>query len=130
MSKYGLRDKRFSEDEVELKKVSISGNICGEFVEFSMSQVYENNTDSNIDAVYIFPLPDTAVLSGFEAILGGKTLTAIVEDKEDSYKIYESALESGINIISIDQDEDNVFTISIGNILPNETVKINITYMD
>lgn len=130
MGKYGLRDKRFSEDEVELKKVSISGNICGEFVEFSMSQVYENNTDSNIDAVYIFPLPDTAVLSGFEAILGGKTLRAIVEDKEDSYKIYENALESGINIISIDQDEDNVFAISIGNILPNETVKINITYMD
>lgn len=130
MSKYGLRDKRFSEDEVQLKRVSISGNICGEFVEFSMSQVYENNTDSNIDAVYIFPLPDTAVLSGFEAILGGKTLKAIVEDKEDSYKIYENALESGINIISIDQDEDNVFTISIGNILPNETVKINITYMD
>ncbi|WP_032121397.1 VIT domain-containing protein [Clostridium amazonitimonense] len=130
MSKYGLRDKRFSENEVQLKKVSINGNICGEFVEFSMAQVYENKAENNIDAVYIFPLPDTAVLTGFEAILGGKSLRAIVEDKEDSYKIYENALESGINIISIDQDEDNIFTISIGSILPNETVKINITYMD
>lgn len=130
MNKYGLRDKKLSENEVMLKKVTVNGNICGEFVEFSLTQEYENKTQNNIDAVYIFPIPDTAVLTGFEATLGGRSLKAVVEDKKDSDKIYEDALESGINALSIEQFEDNVFKISIGSILPSETVKINLSYMD
>lgn len=130
LDKYGLRDKKSVASEVNLKKVSINGNICGEFVEFSMLQVYENKTGSNIDAVYTFPLPETAVLTGFEAMLGGRTLKAMVEDKKESVRIFKDAVESGLNAISIEEFEDNIYKLSIGNILPNETVKINISYMD
>lgn len=130
MRKYGITDKDFSTNAVKLKKVNINGNICGEFVEFSLSQLYENISESNIDAVYTFPIPDTAVLTGFEATLGGRSLKAAVEDVNDVEKLYEDALENGINLLSMEEDEDGVLRMSIGNILPNETIKIKISYMD
>jgi Ca-activated chloride channel family protein len=113
-----------------LKRVSVNGYVCGDFVEFSLSQLYDNRSDKNIDAIYTFPLPDTAVITGFEAELGGRTLKAIVEEKDEAIRLIDEATGKGINTFTLEQQEEDIFQISIGNILPNETVKVKITYMD
>jgi Ca-activated chloride channel homolog len=128
--KFGLKDKKTLQSDVVLKRVSINGYVCGDYVEFTMSHLYENKSGNYIDAVYTFPIPDTAVITGFEAILGGRTLKAVVEDRTEAARIYDEALEQGINSFSLERYEDNVFQINIGNILPGETVKIKISYMD
>ena len=127
---YGLKDIGAAESNVVLKEVKLSGNVCGEFVELSMKQVFENRGNNDIEAVYIFPIPDTAVITGFEATLGGRTLTAKVEDKKAAAKIYEDAIQSNGNTFSLEEVEDNVFKINIGKILSSETVKIKVTYID
>ena len=130
VNNYGLKDIKAAESNVVLKEVKLSGNVCGEFVELSMKQVFENKGDNDIEAVYIFPIPDTAVITGFEATLGGRTLTAKVEDKKAASKIYEDAVQSNGNTFSLEEVEDNVFKINIGKILSSETVKIKVTYID
>jgi Ca-activated chloride channel homolog len=130
VEKFGIKEKGKSLEEVILRRVSINGYICGDFVELSMSQLYENRSGSNIDAVYTFPIPDTAVLTGFEATLGGRTLKAMVEETNEAMRLYDEALGKGINTFTIEEHEDNVFQVTIGSILPNETVKIKISYMD
>ena len=134
---YGLKDVkdvqndvRNIQNDVVLKEVRISGNICGEFVELSMKQVYQNQGRDDIDAEYIFPIPDTAVMTGFEANLGGRILKAQVENKMQADAIYKIALENGSKTLSLEEIDDNVFKISIGKILSNETVKIKVSYID
>lgn len=128
---YGLKSSDRLKGKVRLKEVGISGNICGEFVEISIKQIYENKGKDNIDCVYTFPIPDTAVITGFEATLGGRTLKALVEDKEEAKRIYEeSDDESRVNILSLEQPSPNVYQFSIGQILPGESVKIKFSYMD
>lgn len=127
---YGLKDVKDVQNDVVLKEVKISGNICGEFVELSMKQVYQNQGSDDIDAEYIFPIPDTAVITGFEADLGGRILKAQVESKIQAEDIYEVALENGSKFLSLEEIDDNVFKISIGKILSSETVKIKVSYID
>lgn len=127
---YGLKDVKDVQNDVVLKEVKISGNICGEFVELSMKQVFQNQGRDDIDAEYIFPIPDTAVMTGFEADLGGRILKAQVESKLQANEIYERALENGSKTFSLEEIDENVFKISIGKILSNETVKIKVSYMD
>lgn len=128
---YGLKSSDRLKGKVRLKEVGISGNICGEFVEISIKQIYENKGKDNIDCVYTFPIPDTAVITGFEAALGGRTLKALVEDKEEAKRIYEeSDDESRVNILSLEQPSPNVYQFSVGQILPGESVKIKFSYMD
>lgn len=127
---YGLKDVKDVQNDVVLKEVKISGNICGEFVELSMKQVFQNQGRDDIDAEYIFPIPDTAVMTGFEADLGGRILKAQVESKLQANEICERALENGSKTFSLEEIDENVFKISIGKILSNETVKIKVSYMD
>jgi Ca-activated chloride channel family protein len=124
------RSKAKGKKGLILKRVSVNGYVCGDFVEFSLSQLYENRSDKNIDAIYTFPLPDTAVITGFEAELGGRTLKAIIEEKDEALRLYDEATGKGINTFTLEQQEEDIFQISVGNILPNETVKVKISYMD
>lgn len=129
VQRYGLKNKE-SEEKVILREVRISGNVCGEFVELSMSQIFENTGDKDIEGVYIFPIPDTAVITDFEANLGGRTLKARVEEKERAQEAYEAALERGDRVLSLEEIDDNVFRINIGKVLSSEKVKIKVTYID
>jgi Ca-activated chloride channel homolog len=127
---YGLKGSKQLQGDVRLKEVGISGNVCGEYVEISIKQVYENKGNTNIDGVYTFPIPDTAVITGFEAALGGRTLKAIVEDWEEAKRIYEESEETKVNALALEEPYPNVYQFSIGQILPGESVKIKFSYMD
>lgn len=127
---YGLKSSKQPEAQVRLKEVGISGNLCGEYAEISIKQVYENKGSMSIDSLYTFPIPDTAVITGFEATLGGRTLKAVVEDWEEAKRMYEDSEETKVNALSLDEPYPNVYQFTIGQILPGESVKIKFSYMD
>lgn len=127
---YGLKSKKQLQGDVRLKEVGINGNMCGEYVEVSIKQVYENKGNSNIDGVYTFPIPDTAVITGFEATLGGRTLKALVEEWQEAKRMYEESEETKVNALTLEEPYPNVYQFTIGQILPGESVKIKFSYMD
>lgn len=128
MKKYGLstRDNK----QVKLNRLEVTGNICGEYIEYTISQDYKNTTGENIEGVYSFPAPATSLITGLEVNLGGRNLKAMVEDREAVLRTLEESKEEGINTLSLEQKDDEYFTITIGNILPNEKVNVKISYMD
>lgn len=130
MKSYGIKDILGNKSEVELKKVSIQGNVCGEYVEFTITQVYKNNAKNNIEAVYTFPIPDTAVMTLFEANIGGRTIRSVIEEKEKVESIYEKAIERGETTLILERINSKAFSMSIGKIIPNEEVIIKVSYID
>ncbi|MBC8059950.1 MAG: VWA domain-containing protein [Clostridiaceae bacterium] len=130
MSNYGIKDIKGNDNNVVLKKAAISGNICGEFVEVTINQIFENRSDKSIEVVYSFPIPYTAVISEFEATVGGRTMRAVVEDKSKAVKIYEEAEERGENIFLLEEFKPHEFQITIGKVIPKESIKIKLSYID
>ncbi|BAH06043.1 VIT and vWA domain-containing protein [Clostridium kluyveri] len=118
------------DDGILLKKVSITGNLCAGYGEVFINQIYENCSDEDIEGVYIFPIPVTAVISGFEAEIGGRTLKAIVEEKDKALQVYENARIRGGSIFSLEEFSPHFFKISIGKIISGEIVKIKLSYID
>ncbi|MFA6939762.1 MAG: VIT and VWA domain-containing protein [Clostridiaceae bacterium] len=115
---------------VELKKVEVSGNVCGEFIELSLNQIFENKGRDDIEGEYIFPLPDTAVMTGFEVNLGGRMLKAQIEEKSQSEKINSDASRRGRMPLSLEEIDENIYRITLGKIMRNEIVRIKISYID
>lgn len=128
MKKYGLSTK--DHKTIKLNRLDVTGNICGEYVEYTISQDYKNTTDENMEGVYSFPVPNTSLITAIEVGLGGRNLRAMVEERGNVLKTLEVSKLEGINTLSLLQDDEEYFTITIGNILPNEKVNIKITYMD
>jgi len=127
---YEKLQNNISKGEILLKKVDIDGNICGEFVEFTISHVYENIGEDDVKGIYTFPIPDTAVISGFEANIGGSVIKGKVEDKKEIEKIYENIGEDSGSKLILEELNNNYFKMSIGTILKGETVIIKISYIE
>ncbi|WP_312649210.1 VIT and VWA domain-containing protein [Proteiniclasticum sp.] len=128
LKKYGL--STIDNKQVKLNRLEVTGNICGEYIEYTISQDYKNNTEDNIEGVYSFPIPTTSLITGIEVNLGGRNLKAMIEDRGSVLTTLKESREEGINTLSLEQKDDEYFTITIGNILPNEKVNLRITYMD
>lgn len=127
---YEKIQNNIAEGEIILKKVDVEGNVCGEFVEFTITHVYENIGEEDVKGVYSFPIPDTAVISGFEANIGGRVIKGKVEDKREIEKIYTNISENQGSKLLLEEFNKNDFRMSIGTILKGETVIIKISYIE
>ncbi len=111
-----------------LKKVEIESKINGLLAEVSVEQEYCNQQDTNIEAVYTFPLPFDAVLLGFGIEIGGRRLEGSVVEKSASDVLYEDAIIEGDAAALLEQIQPGLYTASLGNLLPNETARIWFRY--
>ncbi|WP_446899676.1 VIT and vWA domain-containing protein [Clostridium sp. LBM24168] len=116
--------------EMLLKEVSIGGNLCAGYAEIFINQTYQNIGKEDIEGIYIFSIPNTAVISGFEAEIGGRTLKTIVEDKNKINKIYKNLVDLGQSNLSVEEFSPHFFKINVGKIISSETVQIKFSYID
>ncbi|MCB2292398.1 VIT and VWA domain-containing protein [Clostridium algoriphilum] len=130
MSINGTKHKKELKNNIILKEVNVRGNLCGEFAEYTIDHVYENKGTNNVEAIYTFPIPEQAVISGFEAVLGGRTIKGLIQDKEEANKIYENSKDKDNNTFLLEEFRDNTIRIVIGKIIPNEVVKIKVSYIE
>jgi len=116
--------------EIPLKNVKITGDLCLPFARITVVQCYENTAGESIEAVYTFPVPDTAVVLGFTARTGERTIKGEIRKREEAFQVYRDALQSGDGAVLLEQHRPNIFQISVGHLLPGETVEVEISYLE
>jgi len=113
---------------VALCGVSVSAVLHDLLSEVTVRQVYRNNEDQNIEAVYTFPLPLDAVLLELRVEIGGRILTGVVVEKASAERKYEDAIEAGDAAVMLEALEPGLYTLNAGNLLPKETAIVTFTY--
>ena len=113
---------------VVLEEVRADASINDLLAEVTVAQRYRNPENTNIEAVYTFPLPLDGVLLGFEVELGDRKLVGTVADKSDAERTYEDAITDGDAAVLLEQVQPGLYTASVGNLLPGETATIRFRY--
>ncbi len=116
------------EDYIALETVDVQATLQGLYSDVVLTQVYRNTEESNIEAIYTFPLPAEAVLLDLSLELNGKTMRGVVRPKTQAEERYEHAIEEGDTAVLLEQSEPGIFTFHVGNILPNERAEIKLRY--
>ncbi|CAG2240013.1 PARP2_3_4 [Mytilus edulis] len=114
---------------VPLKSVHIRAHLLDLVAKVVILQEYKNDNNVPIEAKYVFPLDDTAAVCGFEAFINGKHVIGEVKEKEKAHKEYKEAISKGHGAYLMDEEEPDVFTVSVGNLPPQARVLIKITYI-
>jgi Ca-activated chloride channel family protein len=114
---------------VPLKGVEIHGDIIGRGAKVKISQRFLNTEKKPIEAVYKFPLPENAAVCGFSALIDGRIIEGKIEEKEKAFELYDKALADGDKAQLMDEERPNIFTLSVGNIKPDSSIIIEITYV-
>ena len=117
------------EREVPLRGINIEGNVTGNICQWQVSQSFINLEKTAIEAVYTFPLPTDAILHELIIETGEKTIKAKIEEKEEAFEIYDEAINDGDAAFLLDQERPNIYVLSVGNLLPQQEVKVKISFI-
>ncbi len=113
-----------------LTKVDLFAKVAGQVAEVRISQTFRNPYQEALEAIYIFPISGGSAVSNFQMKIGSRTLRGVIEERAEARRQYQKALEEGKRAGLLEQERDDVFTIQVGNLPPNEEVTVEITYSE
>ncbi len=117
-------------DQMPLKSTSAEAHISGVIANVTVRQTYCNEGDSVLEAIYVFPASTRAAVHYMQMSLGNRILIAEIREKEEAREIYEQAKEEGKTVTLLEQERPNVFKMSVGNILPGDTIEVEMRYTE
>jgi len=118
-----------SQVSIPLQGVRIEVCLTGLGSEVTVTQRYTNLETVDVEAVYVFPLEEGAAVCGFTARVGDRLIRGRVEEREKAFEVYDDAMAAGHGAFLLDQERPNIFTVSVGNLRPQQTIEIAITYV-
>ena len=125
-----LRDENTSQyRQIPLLDTQVNMNISGMLVRSHVKQYFKNTSNDHVEAVYVFPLPETAAVDHMRMQIGERIIEAQIKEKKQARKIYQQAKREGKKTALMEQQRPNMFTNAVANIGPGETVVIEIEYL-
>src|SRR5215468_6773498 len=116
--------------ECPLKHTDVKAEVSGSLTRVTVTQEFRNPFRDKIEAVYVFPLPQSAAVDDMTMIVGDRTVKGKIKRREEAQAIYEAAREAGQAASLLDQERPNIFTQSVANVAPGAEVKITISYVE
>jgi len=107
----------------------IEAQVSGLVARVSVRQVFQNSGSEWVEGIYVFPLPDNAAVDRLRMHIGERYIEGEIREREAAKKAYEAAKSAGKKASLVEQQRANLFTTSIANIGPGETVAIEIEYL-
>lgn len=111
-----------------LENTSVEARVAGNLSRVEVTQTFTNPYDVPLEALYKFPLPDEAAVDDMEIRIGDRTIRGLIKERQEAQQIYEEAKEAGQTAGLLEQEKANIFTQSLANIRPGETIEVVIRY--
>ena len=117
-------------DQMPLKSTYVTVNISGVIADVRVTQVYRNEGNSPLEAVYIFPASTRAAVYGMRMTIGERIINAKIAKRGDARQQYENARNAGQSASLLEQQRPNVFQMNVANILPSDVIKVELQYTE
>ncbi|NOQ22014.1 MAG: TonB family protein [Candidatus Aegiribacteria sp.] len=115
--------------ELPLEHTSVVIDVSGNLQRATVRQVYGNPYDEVIEAIYTFPLPQSAAVDRMNMWIGDRLIEGKIHERYLAQQIYNEAIEAGQTASLLEQERPNIFTQTVGNILPGDSIVIEISYV-
>ena len=125
-----IEDGDPSADSFPLKDTDVSTVINGIIAETFVTQTYANEGERPINARYLFPASDSVSIHGMKMQIGDQIITARIQERKEAKKTFEAAKSEGKSASLLEQQRPNVFSMDVANIMPGDTVRIELHYTE
>jgi Ca-activated chloride channel family protein len=113
-----------------LKTTAVKADISGFQARVTVKQEFENSFTTPIEAVYVFPLSHKGAVDRMTMTVGTRVIHGKIMRREEARQTYETAKSEGKTAALLDQERANIFTQSVANIMPGESVVVEISYVE
>ncbi len=94
----------------------------------TVTQEFQNNTDRQLEATYLFPLPKGAAIDEFALWMNGKRETGKVMERQQARAIYESIVRRARDPGLIEYVDSEMFEAKVFPIPPRGRQKVELKY--
>jgi Ca-activated chloride channel family protein len=117
-------------DALPLKASEADVKIAGVIADVRVRQTYSNAAGTPIEAVYVFPGSTRAAVYGMEMTIGDRVLKARVQKRDEARQTFDKAKSEGRSTSLLEQNRPNVFQMNVANILPGDTIVVELRYTE
>ncbi|XP_064856575.1 von Willebrand factor A domain-containing protein 5A-like isoform X2 [Oncorhynchus nerka] len=116
---------------VPLKSIAVEVSVQGHVATVSSTLQYENQEESPLEAIFVFPLPGEAAVCRFSAKIGQTEVVAEVQEKQKAREQYDDLLSSGQQAFLLEESDESpdVFKLSVGSLPPGEKASVSLDYV-
>lgn len=108
----------------------VSIRVTGLVVRASVRQRFTNPHEHWLEGIYVFPLPEDAAVDTLRLVVGERVIVGEIQEREAARLVYEQAKAAGQKASLVEQERPNLFTTSVANIGPGESVDLVIEYQE
>ncbi|MCX5797584.1 MAG: VIT domain-containing protein [Elusimicrobia bacterium] len=112
-----------------LKSTDVKARISGFVADVEVTQVFQNPAEKPIEAVYVFPLPENAAVNEMTLTVADRVIKGLIKKRAEAKEIYEKAKLEGKTAALLDQERPNIFTQSVANIPPGQSITVKLRYL-
>jgi Ca-activated chloride channel homolog len=109
-----------------LKAMDVEASIVGLAANIRLTQTFQNVFAEPLEATYIFPLPDRAGVTRFVMEVNGRIVEGEIKERSQARRAYTEAIEAGHRAAITEEERPGVFTMRVGNLMPNEVATIRL----
>jgi len=117
-------------DRLPLKDTRVDVAIAGVIADVTVRQVYENHGTRPIHIRYVFPASTRAAVHGMTMTVGNVRTVATIRERERAVREFEAARSEGKSASLLEQSRPNVFTMKLANVMPGDTVVVELKYTE
>src|SRR6266702_1608510 len=110
--------------------IDVDLTVSGPTVRARVTQIFRNPTQNWVEAVYVYPLPSGGAVDTLKMVVGDRVIVGDIKERQQARNIYEQAARNGQKAALTEQERPNIFTNSLANIGPGETVLVQIEYQE
>jgi Ca-activated chloride channel family protein len=112
-----------------LRSTAVRAHLRGPIAEVVVTQRFVNDHDTAIEAVYTFPLPENSAVDRMRMVLGERVIEAEIRERGQARAEYQQAAAAGHTAALLEQERPNIFTQSVANIPPGQTIDVEVRYL-
>jgi Ca-activated chloride channel family protein len=117
-------------DRLPLKDTRVDVAISGVIADVTVRQLYENRGARPLHARYVFPASTRAAVYGMTMTVGDVRVVARIKEREKATREFEEAKRDGKSASLLEESRPNVFTMNVANVLPGDTIAVELKYTE
>ncbi len=117
---------------VPLKRTELGGAVAGPLADLRLVQTYgytKEQCDVALEAVYRFPLPGDAAVTGVTVRFGEVEIQTQLEERVKAEADYEEARDEGRQAALLTRESPDVFTLQVTGLQPDQDIVIETRFV-
>jgi Ca-activated chloride channel homolog len=110
--------------------IDVDLTVSGPTIRARITQIFRNPTSNWMEATYVYPLPADGAVDTLKMLVGNRVIVGDIRERQQARLVYEQARANGQTAALTEQERPNIFTNSVANIGPGETVLVQIEYQE